>query len=319
MRYILELPPESAEKIRSLLGARKYKDLQSFVLTAIDNQLYIESQDLSIQSGSARPTVETEHRHDLPRMKEISRSWSSVVPAPMPDKTRIWSEYVWGQYNRIFPAKITLRVLANYLDGQAESIDLNDLREAAANIAREIGLFLHSREKTRGLKRGDTWSVALPIEADSRFRFMNQFVGYVTKAGLIYGMPGVLGWTNFLRADRISITEPGLRFASLENPILDAAQFQRTLSDDEREFYLSHVRSWLPKEYQMMKQASAYIRSGENTFASIKDRVRALNREWSDAVLSTMVAGVLARMKELQLVSTRREGLRSFYELLREP
>lgn len=330
MRYIVEITQPKADAINGLIEQGKYKSFNDFFLVALDNQLFIESRELGSElepamkaSGQADSFVsrKTSPRpiSELPELKNnFSATLKSVEP---PAIESLWSKYLWGHYNRILPAKITLRVLANLL-GDQEKTDLTMLQERASNTATIVGIYLKAFDKKARKKRWEGLSVGLPnsmkdVSAISRFKL--QFVGYATKEGVLHGMPVALRFMNVIRGEygkdsQVGITKAGIEFAKLPNPIIDSDLTEGTLSDEEIAFYVEHIRNVQPYELKAFETVIAGVENGQNTYDTIKVRVSELEKSWSDSIVSTMCTGILSRMRELGILRMHRDGIRSHYE-----
>jgi Arc/MetJ-type ribon-helix-helix transcriptional regulator len=331
MRYIVEVPKKLAEKIAVLLEQGKYSSFHEFIMVAMENQVFIESQELERdRSAKATTILQSEPGESVSSQTTFFDSLSELRPnwkKPLktidpPSLEKLWSKFVWGQYNRILPTKITLRVLCN-LQQDREKLDLATLQEKAAYIASEVGAYLRRKDRQSKHKRWEALSIGLPngqrdIGAISRFKL--QFVGYMTKQGILHGMPVALGFANILSSPNhkisvVGITEAGTKFSELANPIIDLNSFEQTLSDEEVAFYLQHVNSSQPYEMQAIRTVIDVINSGERTFEGIRNRLHTLDKGWSSNVLTTMCTGVLSRMRELRLLEIQKEGVRSHYSL----
>jgi Arc/MetJ-type ribon-helix-helix transcriptional regulator len=332
MRYIVEVPKKMAEKIASLVEQGKYSSFHEFIMVAMENQVFIESQEMgSDESARAITAFEKAKSAEsvssqttfLESLKELRPDWKKPLRTiDPPNLEKLWSKFIWGQYNRILPTKITLRVLCNLQQDQ-EKLDLSTLQEKAANVASEVGAYLKRKDKQSKRKRWEALSIGLPngqraLGGISRFKL--QFVGYMTKQNILHGMPVALGFMNILslpnqKISVVGITEAGARFSELANPIIDLNSLEQTLSDEEVAFYLEHVKSGQPYEMQSIKTVIDTINSGERTFDGIRNRLQVLDKSWSSSVLTTMCTGVLSRMRELRLLKIQKEGVRSHYSL----
>jgi len=327
MKYIIDIPHEKCNKISRLIKEGKYESVSQFALTAVENQLLLEESfeerlDRVIATPSTREkkmNYTGEFGHDeLLSLGFVSSDIKTVSP-PTPD--RIPNDVLWGQYNRIFPIKITMRVLANLLPGK-KIIDLALLHSQAISAAREIGIILKKKDEEQGRKYGNMLSAALPtgksvLKAENRF--MNHFVGYLTRAGRIEGAPGALKLLNISDdpkgVSKVGITKEGLLFASLENPVIDRNQFSATLGEDEREFYLRHIQENLEREKEAMFLVLKEIKEGASSPTELNSRVSVLSRGWSEAMTNTIRAGIVSRLIELGLIDRQRDGIKVNYIL----
>lgn len=338
MKIIIDFPDTLIGRVRRVVQTGGYEDARDFVTTAIENQLQLEeSVDTAYQTLDEAIT-----KHDSgdrsygpspadtgePITDGLGRhEYGDVPTVETPDRDRLDDGPLWGQYNRLFPVKLLVRRLANVLhehreDGMTSSrvevrrIDITRFCDETAKLAREYGLVIKRRDEEASRKRGEKLSTGLPIGDDARKslnRFTTHFVGDSDRNGNLGGAPAHLHFVDISDEEvgRIGITETGLRFAELYNPLLDdGPDANVSLSRDEREFYLQHVRDELPDEYGAMVAVAQAITGGNDRPTSLTERVAELNSDWSDNQATTMRSGLVARMHELGLVERERVGQR---------
>ena len=331
MRYIIDLSPEVIDEISKYTKTGKYRTVQDFIATAVNNQLYYEKQ------------TEPEHGSDLTPPRTVAPVPADVfhaqiglllpdvgsVPTVDPPNDSKVAQWVWGQFNRIFPVKISMRILANMLKGNGKAVPLEKVQEKAAEEARRIGQILEREDEKMGRIRGELLSVALPVGKNiykATTRFKMQFVGYPlgSREGnsieklRIDGAPAVLRFVNIFKENNkwmIGITSAGLRFASMTNPILDKQDFSAVFSDEERSFLVEHLRQNVKSEATAVKSLLQWIEAGQNTPEKLNDLVKGLNREWSWNEAITMRAGLISRLSELGIISRSKNGIYVTYSL----
>jgi len=337
VRYILDIPPELVEKINEYLRSKKYNSLHDFLTAAIQNQVYYESR-------------EDESGHEVPVMTSSSTTTASVVNAihllqlsprlsevkvvPMSDLPR--HDYLWGQYNRLFPVKIVTRVASNLLRiSGSEQIPLLELQEKSAEIARDLGKDIARKERSMGRKRGEIISAALPIgrkQDKTESRFKNQFVGYVAKikvegehtpAFRVEGAAPTLKFLSFSLDEKntvnVGITDPGLKFSILPNPVIELQNYSAPFSPEEIEFLLEHIASEIPREAMLIRLILSGVNEGIATPEGLNERMKSFKkengREWKGNEAITMRVGVVSRVSELGLLGRKKDGVRVTYEL----
>src|SRR6266568_2562581 len=121
MRYLVDISPELAEDVNKQIRSGKYRSVQDFILAALQNQVYIET------SGNADNDSETSTSSGLVNVLRASSAGLSTKSAgaqllQRPESSDVKTvpvgnvprpSYLWGQYNRLFPVKIVVRVAAN--------------------------------------------------------------------------------------------------------------------------------------------------------------------------------------------------------------
>jgi len=326
MKYLVELPPDLAKRVYALITYGKYENLSQFAVAAFENQLLLEGSSMEMPldlikaySNEKKPIEQIKLDIDSLVLRNFSSEKLRVVETPSADK--VPNDCLWGQYNRIFPVKITLRVLANLLD-EKEKIELETLQSYAVQAAREIGLALRKEDKKSGRKYGDMLSSALPIghsRAKTENRFINHFVGYYTRAGRIEGAPAALKFINIFedleRNHEVGITQTGLAFASITNPVLDEKTYSTTLSKAESSFYIENVFRNLKREAEIMLEILRAVGTSNSSPTELNAKIASFSRGWSQAMTNTIRAGVIGRLHELGLISREREDVRVTYFL----
>lgn len=350
---------ETKRALDFLIESGQYKDYNEAISLAIKNLAILQEEVL--KSGGVVIGADTEAN---PRANERTVSYSAqglgtpsqefnltaespVVPAifhldgltdspphfaELPDD--IWaigqeiptSRWVFGQYNRLLPAKASCRALARLLLSQPNGVLLEEAAQQIAKEAAILGNFLAHHDQQNDIARYDALSTAFPSTGDnsdkSRLRYANQFVASVNKHGQVSGLLMDLKLINSKRgkATRLMLTEVGWRFATMPNPVLDGLQETPTqkFSEDETDFLLDHIARYIPVEDFAYRVILETILKGENTpdtvDAALLERVSIdTNRSLSKSFLSSQRSGAISRMTDLGLVERVRDGVRVSY------
>jgi hypothetical protein len=325
MRYIVELPSAKTEAIQSLIDSGNYRDLQSFILTAVENQLYIEKQPVGHVTRSHFPAEEAIVSTLSSTLMRLQSDSSEVTTVEDPQPDVLVAETLWALHNRVFPVKITLRVLLNIVrsnPGMNGFVDLAIVQDAATEEAIGLAKVLYRIDKKSHRMPGEKLTAGLPRSTDrARNRFRFHFVGSVNSRNRLEGAPAVLRFVDIRRNEQgcaqIGITKSGLQFASLENPILDRADYSSALSKEEADFYLHHISENLVKEYALSIGILKAIESGHTTpdelTRVILDEYTNAKKEEAHAIRSSLIG----RLSELGLLTRRRSGLKVTYGLTR--
>jgi hypothetical protein len=326
LKYIIDLPMSIAKKVNNLILGGSYENLTQFAITAFQNQLLLEETSKESLDSLITTSISKEVTIEQPVAESSSMLSINFIPEQVrtvspPENSKIPNDCLWGQYNRIFPIKITLRVLANLLK-ENETIDLSVLQSNAVQSAREIGLALKKEDKKNRRKYGEMLSSALPVGRNlskTENRFINHFVGYYTRAGRIEGAPGALKLLNIFEENngsyQVGITQNGLGFAALRNPILDEENYSLTLSQQESSFYIKNVLDNLKREEQLTVEILKAAKDGKSSPSDLNDAISHFSRGWSQAMINTIRAGAVSRLHELGLLGRLRRGIRVFYSL----
>jgi hypothetical protein len=356
--------PETKRQLDSLLQVGQYKDYSEVISFAVMNLAVLQEEVLKAGSvviaknaqaipsskgtrGRAKEPSATQDFGELQQMLETRTDESLVVPpifrldllrdltppfVELPDD--IWApgqqipldRWIFGQFNKLLPAKVSCRGLAHLLHNQPKGVELGEAAEEIAKQAAVLGNFLARYDEQYNIGRDDAFSTAFPSNGDnsdkSRLRYANQFVASVNKQGQVSGLLIDLKLINKTgrKLARIGLTEIGWRFAVLPNPILDGVEDTppQKFSDEERAFLLAHVARSVPIEDFAYRAILRAIMKEANTPDTIDaDLLQYLTPDaaenLSKSFLSSQRSGAISRMTDLGLVERVRDGVRVSY------
>lgn len=266
----------------------------------------------------------------LPRELDLA-TVSSDPPFPLPDALADLFQpgqpvpvdrWLFGQYNRVLPSKVSIRALASIASSEGkESLVLESAAARIAEVAADFGEYLQELDRKFATHRDDSLATAFPEKgADGqkgRVRYQNQFVGHTVKGeqgGILVGLK--LATIKVIKnKPHILPTQIGWRFALLDNPLLDGKpkEMDQKLSQIERDFLIQHIQASVPIEAfayaTTLNLISRGICSPDAMNAALAPllsptRVPAETKEF----VNTQRSGVLGRMTDLGLVSQERDG-----------
>lgn len=246
-----------------------------------------------------------------------------------PDREIPVDRWLFGQYNRLLPAKISLRALAVISMEGRDSLLLEEVAQRIAEEASRFGSYLHLIDRRFGNHRDDALATAFPelgIEGQKgRLRYQNHFVGHTVRGeqgGLLVGLK--LAVIQVIKnKPHILPTVAGWEFARLPNPLLDAeatSDHPKRMSDEESAYLLNHIRQHVPVELFAYRVTLSLILEGRNT-PELLNQVLARNLspgkdpQSEQDLVSTQRTGVLGRMTDLGLVARERQSTRIIYHL----
>lgn len=283
---------------------------------------YLQSEALLTEGLASIPNLFL-----LDGIGELSSSLASPPPDVWTMKQEVPLErWIFGQYNKFLPAKVSCRALAHLLQDKPDGVRLEDAAFEISQEALTIGSLLARYDKQNGTKRDDALATAFPSPdrevEKSRMRYANQFVASVTKKGKVSGLLMDLKLINHTGGNkpRLKLTEAGWNFAKLRNPILDNNPPETTnkFTADERAFLLEHISSSIPAEDFAYLAVLAAVDAGARTPGELdtalqkyvsKDADRTLTKSF----LATQRSGAVSRMVDLGLVTRKRDGVRVSY------
>ena len=258
-------------------------------------------------------------------------------------KSTSGEEPLSGYYNRIFPVKFVLRVLAALsLIGtheishgneewqvDSEQITLEKLRTNALDHALYARSYLEEvdRKSNSPRKVAGEIAVGFPESNDkAKERFVAQFVCSKRKKQLSGALID-MGFANMPKyftmiSDEIHFTPYGLQFALMPNPILDTGgegwinyvKTGKRFSDDEIQFLLMHFKKNVPAEWELMTRIARSIDEGCNRPKSLEQDLLVMYG-WEKTKMSQMRNGAVSRMEELGLINRQKEGREVTYSI----
>jgi len=333
MRYIIDITPKQSQTIQKYLEKGNYGSISQFISTAIENQLALEENDI-IDLMPYKPAQEAQRtknpttaiasgNFEKYSLKNIP-GFNAVIDAPEYKNLVYASQsipenqaWIWGQINKIFPVKVGVRILHQLL-ATKQSIELNEFLEIVAKEAAFLGDMIRDYETKNSRMRGEKISPALPsTDEKSLNRYKFQFMVYLRRDGLMDGAMSLMKFCNVYEEKKkqmISITESGLNFSSINNPVLDENNFDLSLNDEERFFYINHIKENVKGEYAAIRWMLEKIKTGNNTRELLNAEIeKSFAKSWGNsttpAVINTQRAGITARMFELGLIEKEKVGI----------
>jgi Arc/MetJ-type ribon-helix-helix transcriptional regulator len=327
-------PPPLKERIDALVRAGLYPDFSSFVVAALENQLL---QEETFAEEATGPRVVSPSLPAVSTGLELSRLGGSP-PCPLPgavpedlssEQPITVDHWIFGQYNRLLPAKVSLRALAVMTAESGDAVPLAEAAPRIAELAARFGSRLRDLDRRLGTHRDEALATAFPDEGPEgqkgRLRYENHFVGH-TVNGRPGGLPADLRLAAILmRKNRpwVTPTTAGWEFARLPNPLLDgsaAAAPPHRFSDEEADFLLRHIRQAVPAEAFACRVVLSLIAGGDRTPELLTRGLAAYlppgkNPNKLKDFLSTQRTGVLGRASDLGLIRRVRQARHISYRL----
>jgi len=339
----------------NLINRRRYKDYNELINIAIENLSQLESAMKNSGGLVIQGKQSLTSEHDINDMvlksakdenidnttKEFILNNFSLKNLIKPNTSipeihrTTWvkediihvKDWLFGQYNRLLPAKISCRSLAIQQTKSSQELPINDIPMLVAKEALSFAKYLKIFEDKYNLERDDLLSIALPSpekdEEKSLLRYANQFVVSKNSNNQLQGMLFELKLINYSSAEdieHISLTQPGWTFSQIKNPILE--DFQETpnhkFSKEEIQFLIKHIIKFVPKENSAFRTIIRELTIGNNTPEEIDKAIQekfSQNGKFSisKSFLSTQRSGAISRMIDLKLIERVRQGIRVKY------
>lgn len=245
-----------------------------------------------------------------------------MVESPKNDQEVALERWIFGQFNRLLPVKVSCRGLANLLIRQPSGVKIDVASRSVVDAASKLGSSLREFEAEYDLHRDHALSTAFPTagkKADkSRLRFSTQFIAGRNKDGDLTGFLADLGLINYSSddRDRIALTEPGWNFAYVSNPVLEGKQEEPTqkFTVEEQHILVSHIIESVPVEDFAFRTVLEHVSWGHSNPSDLDSKIAQFAAEGtSPAFISTQRSGVVCRMIDLGLIARVRNGIRVEY------
>lgn len=278
-------------------------------------------RDSAVTDATARLTPKRPQQDWATKLRLPDRS----VPGPAPASAACLErgQRIWGQVNRLLPIKLATRCLLAWTRGKDEWPQLTHVLKPIADIAATLGSHLDDFDTRTERKRDELLATGLPRTGNdaSWDRFVTQFVARTTRDGKIYAGAVCQYPLAAIEDGRLALTDLGIEFAEIRNPIIDGGLFDSTLSDEERVFFIGRVVPRVPSELEDFKTTIAAVKAGKASpgelTTALANAVRSDDsaKNWTEVMMRTHVSGVVSRMVDLGLLRRHWEGRRVSYEV----
>lgn len=347
---------ETKAQLDRLLRAGTYNDYSDVIVAAIANYAVLHDElhssgTLIIGDSAIAEPPAAKPRASHTRAEEPTPAKPHLVPsvptifrrepliaserqnafAQLPDDVFLPGQNVpldrwpFGQFSKLLPSKASCRALANIEISGEKPVSLESIATRIATEASGLADYLAMLDERLSLQRDDTLAVGFPVTSEtvekSRLRYANQFVGSLSKTGVLSGLLVDLKLINLTssRTAKVGLTRVGWEFALLENPVLDAAAPNgQKFSEEERSFLVEHIGRSVPTEAFAYRTILRAILEGATTpdalDAVLQDHVPKEKKEKiTPAFVTTQRSGVISRMADLGLLTRARDGVRVSY------
>lgn len=344
----VKIDPNNYQYIKGFVEKGKYNSVESFVEIAILNQILLENNEvsklLSTKEQKAVPKEDSSHKSSQLKLQTSTQTQTAIqqpiqylscpkdapisVQPPLSLTEETANFPIWGQLNRLAPAKMVLRMLANQILLGTDRIDLKRFSADVAEISTSIRTTIEKKDRKKRI-RGTELYIALPKkDPNSQQRFINFYVGKLPSGKWTDGILTGLGFARIEQLDDgstvIGLTENGRTFGCLSSPLIDdfllqGKQIEEPFSPAEVEFLLSQLETSRPGEIYFMKEVLRLIREGIVTPTSLRQKVEVILKEKypksqiSEKFVNTMLVGLMGRLVEMRLVEIEKDAQKSKY------
>lgn len=348
----VDIDPDTYEGIKELVADGRYESVEQFLRVAADNQLSVErSKDVDTDYSRASTPPSTRAAATAPAeagdsaadgSTEVTTTryeWEYDPPASPPTRQPASANraemLLFSQYYRFMPLKFALVELAQATADAGAPIALEEFRDHMREAVVPMRDALVAWEAEADVKKQDRFSTGFP-KRDSKNpersmkRYLNHYVGHFrTEAEEAEGLGHQLGFVSIQPDDgevTIALSPAGALFLTLENSLLakGPSRERSTLSDEEQNHLVSHVRRTLPLEYDFMDYVYEILDHHEGTYTNHMDRFRVFldqapgfTDDPDENRVRSHTAGTISRMVDLGLL--KRGNRRGEYEPVRPP
>jgi hypothetical protein len=333
--------PEAHTALQRVLATGHYADINAALCAAITNLAVLDTTVAAqggfvLTTGSApaplvrsRPAVAEPASALIPaELKKPTPPFETArfaAPASQPtaDEGELGPKgWLWGQFNKVFPVKVTCRGTLNLLL-QNPAIKPVEAAAIITKSAAALAVLLRKADESSGRKRDEAFGAAFPSEdrdnEKSLTRFAEQFV-YATGSFATSSLPLQMGFVHCAGGE-LRLTPAGIQFGELENPILDGNLLQSAekFSIEELDFLRAHILAHVPQERSALRAILRAVDHGATNPDAVDAYLRQLYTaecaELTEPFLGTQRTGAISRAVELKLLRRRRHGIRVTYEV----
>jgi len=346
MLIYIRVEDKLKKRADELVSRGLYPDFNTLATVALENLLMAEGESAQgtgkIVSATLAPAVASVASANVvtapPTKVELSKSaqWNNsitvpeklIIPFPAdlfrPDQSVPVEKWVFGQQNRVLPAKVNARLFIMLIAERGSEVELFEAASEISSRAVHVFEYLSGLDKRFGHGKDDLLSTGFPEPGSEKAtsRYANHFAAYESTQGNLTGMLiqwKLVGVKRLKNKTYLLPTQACLDFAALLNPLLDKPVNQKPnekFSAEETSWAVEHIRNHVPVEASAFTTILSGLRAGFTTPDAIDRFVREHAREKSDvspAFISTQRSGAFSRMADLNLVKRQREGTKVIY------
>ncbi len=334
------------KKADELVSRGLYPDFNTVTTVALQNLIVAEedaAQSPGISTGTAQPSAHGNTRSAAPVTPGkvdlgMSLEWKGSVSVPKklivafpadlfrPDQSVPVEKWVFGQQNRVLPAKINARLFIMLIAERGSEVELFEAANEISTRATHAFEFLSGLDKRFGHGKDDQLSTGFPEPGSDKAisRYANHFAAYESTQGNLTGMLiqwKLVGVKRVKNKTFLLPTKACLDFAAMENPLMDRPIVEKPtekFSAEEVSWAVDHLRKNVPVEASAFTTILNGLHEGFNTPDAIDGYVRkhAMEKlDISDPFVSTQRSGAVSRMADLNLVRRQRDGTKVVYEV----
>lgn len=285
------------------------------ILALVDQLVECEAEGTTTETITGTDFKSLESYQSPNFVKDLSNLENTKLAEPEIRQSKFGA---WGMFNSFVPGKASLRVLINLVSRRnGEPVKFLEMVDECVTYFSKSGLC-----KYRGFPKKTSES------AKGRL---------VTHLILPYDGIGLMKIEGSGKDSLVMITKEGLSFVKLQNPLLDGSDKTKSLSEEECEWLVSHLKRIDDlgyKEFSILESLTRFLSGADRKFEDIvgwfkgnEDFVAWLQAgsryehdpkaflQQLDNVARTFASGKIALLRELGILSNKRATYKVIHRL----
>ena len=220
---------------------------------------------------------------------------------------------LWGQFSRFLPIKVSLRGLA-LLTQDGSPVTIDDWFTWVFECAPYIRTYLRQVDKENRIPRGEQLASGFPKNTSKSLnRYVNHSCACEYKDGTIVGLPAHLGLIHVegegeFEERLVSLTQAGLEYVAISNPVIDEVDASMTMSPEETAFMMRRIQEILPAAWGFLRFVLSSVGDGADTPVGLSAAIagvygKGTTRNWNDKQVPTYRTGAMGLLGDMGLIS----------------
>jgi hypothetical protein len=182
--------------------------------------------------------------------------------------------------------------------------------------APSVRKYLRSVDKENRIPRGEQFASGFPKLASgvkSINRYLNHSCASIYKDGKVVGFPAHLGLIHVegegeFEERLVSLTQAGLEYVAMSNPVIDEESTSTSMSSDESQFMMDKIEESLPASWGFLRFVLSSVAGGEDTPNELSAAIARLygkgtSRNWNNKQVPTYRTGAIGLLGDMGLIS----------------
>ena len=225
---------------------------------------------------------------------------------------------LWGQFSRFLPIKVSLRILAILSEENNSPVLVDRWFSSVFDWAPLVRNYLRSVDKENRIPRGEQFASGFPKSPlantpKSINRYLNHSCVSIYNDGMIVGFPAHLGLIHVegegeLGERLVSLTQAGLEYVAMSNPVIDEGSTSTSMSLEEAQFMMDRLEEGLPASWGFLRFVLSSIADGGDTPNELSADIarpygKGTTRNWNNKQIPTYRTGAIGLLGDMGLIS----------------